>query len=131
MYLESGVLPADEILAKHLVLERSYFTVQDGVLHVDAARENSLQIQHVAVHVNSQKKLLEEIHGGSLTGHFAPKSTVHACSTSWLGSIGGKGCMVTYTITAMLASVVLLTTVLAINTELPYSPFQFLGHLKG
>ena len=71
-YLDGGILPTDEKLAKRLVLERSRFTIQDGVLfYVDVARENSLR---VAVSSNSQRKLLEEIHGGSLSGHFAARS---------------------------------------------------------
>ena len=87
-YLDSGVLPADEKLAKRLVMECSRFTIQDGVLfYVDAARENSLRI---AVPVNSQRKLLEEIHGGSLSGHFAPRSMYNILARQywWEGMYG-------------------------------------------
>ena len=53
------------------------------------------------------------------------------CIISWLGGIGGKGCMGMYIVTAVLASPVLLTMVLAVGTELHCSQFRFLGPLKG
>ena len=71
-YLEGRELPTDERLEKSLVLESSRFTLQGGVLfYVDAAWENSLRL---AVPADSQKKLMKEIHGGSLSGHFAARS---------------------------------------------------------
>ena len=52
-----------------------------------------------------------------------------ACIISWLGDIGGKGCMGMYIVSAVLASPVLLTTVLAVGTEpIPVSgPFERVG----
>ena len=87
-YLDGGVLPTDEKLAKRLVLECSRFTIQDGVLfYVDTARKNSLRI---AVPSDSQRKLLEEIHGGSLSGHFAARSMYNILARQywWEGIYG-------------------------------------------
>ena len=42
---------------------------------------------------------------------------------SWLGGIGGEGCMGMYIVAAVLASLVLLTMVLVVCTELHRNPF--------
>ena len=120
-YLDRGVLPTDEKLAKRLVLEHSLFTIQDDVLfYVDVARENSLR---VAVPSNSQRKLLEEVHGCKPSGHFAAKSMYNILARRYLWDrmYGDVHCYCRACLTC--------ASVLVISTELHGNPFLFLGRV--
>ena len=89
---EEGLTQDEQKRVRDFVLEQSRFTIQDGVLfYVDVARENSLR---VAVPSNSQRKLLEEIHGGSLSGHFAARSMYNTLARRywWEGMYGDVHC---------------------------------------
>ena len=63
-YLEKGVLPIDEKLAKEMVLGKSQFVITDGVLyHVE---DKSLQI---IPPVEARQKLFKEVHEGVYGAH--------------------------------------------------------------
>ena len=97
-YMEQGVLPSDERLAKKTVVESSQFSLMDGILYfVDGGRGSNLWI---VVPEAFKKKLIEETHAGSLTGHFAARSLY---TTPYLGCIGGKECTVMCTNSATVA----------------------------
>ena len=87
-YVSEGVLPAEEKLAKRLVLERECFVVLDNVLYyVDQRPEHRLR---VAVPKVLQRRLMEENHSGPFGGHFAGKGL---CGTLmqrywWDGMVG-------------------------------------------
>ena len=77
-YIEQDVLPSDEKLARKVVLERSRFSLMDGVLYfVDGARGGNLRI---VVPDTVKEKLMEEAHAGSLAGHFAASSLYNTLS---------------------------------------------------
>ena len=77
-YIEQDVLPSDEKLARKVVLERSRFSLMDGVLYfVDGARGGNLRI---VVPDTVKEKLMEEAHAGSLAGHFAARSLYNTLS---------------------------------------------------
>ena len=71
-FLESGELPADEKLAKRLVLRGPQFSLVDGVLYFIDARLGHRQ--RLVVPKAYQQTLMAEIHSGACSGHFAAKS---------------------------------------------------------
>ena len=73
-YVLEGVLPAEEKLAKHLVLEREHFVVLDNVLYyVDQKPRHQLR---VAVPKLMQQSLMEENHLGLLEATLREKGFV-------------------------------------------------------
>ena len=68
-YLENGSLLSDQAKAKCCILESSQFSMVEGVLYRVSM---CLVVPQVL-----QQQILEEAHGGSLGGHFAPKG-LHA-----------------------------------------------------
>ena len=74
-YLESGELPTDEKLAKRLVLRGPQFSLVNGVLYFIDARLGHRQ--RLVVPKAHQQTLMEEIHSGACSGHFAARS-LHA-----------------------------------------------------
>ena len=73
-YLEVGVLPNDEQQSEKLILEQSRYTMVDKVLYfVDS---KSPHHQRNAVLRLMRTKIIEEVHAGRFSTHFALKGTL-------------------------------------------------------
>ena len=69
LYLSVGVLPENPSLQQLVAKERDRLVILDGVLHyVDPARKDR---SRMAVPVMLRQKLMEEVHSGGFSGHFA------------------------------------------------------------
>ena len=64
-YLEQGILPEDETVAKELVLTRGQYELVDGVLY-HLEKDKTLR---VIPPQSSRKKLFDEVHSGKFAGH--------------------------------------------------------------
>ena len=70
-FLEQGILPPEENIARHLTLEKCQFVVLDKVLYrIDNLRKNQLWL---CVPVCMRIELMKEAHSGRFAGHFLPK----------------------------------------------------------
>jgi len=66
-YLETGILPEDEKVAKALVLSQSQYCIEDGILyHVEA--DSTLRLVPPVTH---REKLFQQAHGGPFGGHLS------------------------------------------------------------
>ena len=66
-YLETGILPEDEKLAKTSALTQSLYVLQDGVLyHVEP--DSTLGVIHP---FDMREKLFQQTHGGQFGGHLS------------------------------------------------------------
>ena len=64
-YLEQGILPTEDHVAKELVLTRDQYEILDGVLyHIE--KDKTLR---VIPPCSSRKKLFDEAHSGKFAGH--------------------------------------------------------------
>ena len=70
-YLSDGTLPADEKLARKVVLESRHFDLLDGVLHHENPHRPGKWC--LAVPVSLRSALLEDAHDGLLAGHLGEK----------------------------------------------------------
>lgn len=68
-YLEHGTLPADEKMAKELVIESRYYDVIQGVLYYEPPTIPG----RLCVPEKLHRSLLQEAHGTCFSGHFAFK----------------------------------------------------------
>ena len=64
-YLEQGVLPEDDVMARELALTKSQFQIVDGVLH-HVEKDKTLR---VIPPQSNRKELFDGVHGGKLGGH--------------------------------------------------------------
>lgn len=71
IYLKTGALPANEALAKKVVLESSQYDIISGILHHEDP--NHFGNWRVVVPEDMRERLLKELHGGKFSGHFAWK----------------------------------------------------------
>ena len=72
VFLEQNILPREEQLARRLTLERSHYTLVDGVLHrIDDARKGRLRL---CVPREMRELLMQEAHAGVFAGHFSSNS---------------------------------------------------------
>ena len=71
LYLQNGVLPENEVAACRLVLERSRYSIVDGILHYE--NPDVPGVLRCAVPLCLREQLLKEAHGGKFAGHFAER----------------------------------------------------------
>ena len=71
VYLQNGVLPENEVAARRLVLERSRYSIVDGILHYE--HPDVPGVLRCAVPLCLREQLLKEAHGGKFAGHFAKR----------------------------------------------------------
>ena len=70
-FLEQGLLPPEESMARQLTLKKCQYVVLDKVLYwIDDLRKNRLRLY---VPVCMRQELMKETHGGRFAGHFSPK----------------------------------------------------------
>ena len=70
-FLEQGLLPPEESMARQLTLEKCRYVVLDKVLYwIDDLRKNTL---HLCVPMCMRQELMKEAHGGKFATHFSPK----------------------------------------------------------
>ena len=64
-YLEQGILPSDETVAKELVLTRDQYELVDGVLY-HLEKDKTLRLIPPQ---SARKRLFDEVHSGKFAGH--------------------------------------------------------------
>ena len=70
-YVRDGVEPVDARVKRYVVLEKEKFVVLEGVLYfVDPARKDRIRLVVPEV---LRQSLMEEVHNGGFSGHFAVK----------------------------------------------------------
>lgn len=70
-YLQDGIEPVDGRVKRYVVMEKERFVVLEGVLYyVDPARRDRIRLVVPEV---LRQSLLEEVHNGGFSGHFAVK----------------------------------------------------------
>lgn len=80
-FIERGRLPPEENKARKMALQRSLFTVVEGVLYyVDPKRNNR---KRAVVPQHLQKRLLEETHAGPYGAHFSGQRMFNTLVFSW------------------------------------------------
>ena len=79
--IECGKLPADEKLARKLVLEQDQYDIIDGILH----HENPANPGYwrIVVPKSLQQNVLEEAHSGRFAGHFAERRVYDTLKKSY------------------------------------------------
>ena len=80
-YLERGELPADDKKARQMVLQKSLFTINNGILiFVDPKQDHR---RRVVVPSHLRRQILSEHHSSPMGGHFAAKKTYGALMRHW------------------------------------------------
>ena len=80
-FIETGDLPQEAKRARRLVLQKSLFTIEDGVLfYVDPKQDHC---QRIVVPSHLREQILSEHHSGLMGGHFATKKTYGALTRHW------------------------------------------------
>ena len=80
-YLVDRALPEDKQEADALISKASAFVMLDGILyHVDPKTPG---IQQVVVPLHLRAKLMTEVHGGKMAGHFSGSRLYKTLSRSW------------------------------------------------
>ena len=80
-YQKKGVLPGDPLLAKRIAAQATQFELVDGVLcFIDLKRRNK---KRVVVPSHLREKLIGEVHGGPMSGHFATTRIFTTLSRTW------------------------------------------------
>ena len=70
-FLEQGLLPPEESMARRLTSEKCRYVVLDKVLYrIDDLRKNRLRL---CVPMCMRQELMKEAHGGRFAGHFSSK----------------------------------------------------------
>ena len=73
-FLEQGLLPPEEKIARQLTLEKCQYVVLDKVLYwIDDLRKNRWRL---CVPMCIRQELMQEAHSGRFTGHFSPKGVL-------------------------------------------------------
>ena len=78
-YLKTGELPATDTEAKRLVLTSSNFSLMDGVLYFNQPNGRLLLV----VRKSQRQKLIQEAHGGILSGHLREMKTYSQLQTHY------------------------------------------------
>ena len=80
-YFEEGKLPSDDQRARHITLQKSLFTIENGMLfYLDPKQSHH---RRVAVPSHLRQQLLSEHHSSLMGGHFATKKTYGALVRHW------------------------------------------------
>ena len=80
-FVSHGVLPLEETIARKMALQRSLFTIVEGVLYyVDPKRDNR---KRAVVPKSLQKRILEEVHAGPYGAHFSGQRMFSILVSSW------------------------------------------------
>ena len=80
-FISHGVLPLEETIAPKLALQRSLFTIVEGVLYyVDPKRDNR---KRAVVPKHLRKRILEEVHAGPYGAHFSGQRMFSTLVSSW------------------------------------------------
>ena len=80
-FISHGVLPLEETIARKLALQRSLFTIVEGVLYyVDPKRDNR---KRAVVPKHLRKRILEEVHAGPYGAHFSGQRMFSTLVSSW------------------------------------------------
>ena len=79
-FLEFGILPEDDTVARAVAAQAVNFTIVDSVLYfMDRKRE-----RRAAVPRHLQESLLEDYHAGRMAGHFSGAHMYATLSRQWL-----------------------------------------------
>ena len=72
-FKQTGLLPADNVLAVSIELQAANFTLVEGVLYFDHPKNKASGLQQlpIVVPVHLRQQILEENHGALNSGHFA------------------------------------------------------------
>ena len=80
-FISHGDLPLEETIARKLALQRSLFTIVEGVLYyVDPKRDNR---KRAVVPKHLRKRILEEVHAGPYGAHFSGQRMFSTLVSSW------------------------------------------------
>ena len=80
-YLEEGELPSDTKLARKIAAQATQFVILDGLLYFLDPKKSCKKRAVVPVHL--RQKLIEEIHGGPMAGHFTTNRLYNALAHTW------------------------------------------------
>ena len=80
-YLEEDKLPDDPVLSRNVAALSTQFVLMDSVLYLLDAKRNSWKRAVAPTHLRT--KLITEVHGGPLAGHFSANRIFNTLSRFW------------------------------------------------
>lgn len=80
-YMETGELPEDLKLSRKIAVQATQFTILDGVIYFLDPKRHFRKRAVVPAHL--REKLIAEVHGGPLSGHFSTNRLFNTLSRTW------------------------------------------------
>ena len=80
-YLKEGKLPTDPTTARKIAAQATQFVLLEGLLYFLDPRKRLKMRAVIPTHLKN--KLIEEVHGGPLAGHFSSQRLFNTLSRTW------------------------------------------------